>query len=114
MAWVEYPRVDADRPSRPPSGGIDLAVSATAHKDQAFDGGACLRNRANQLRNAVEGGCPPTLASLYKDPKLIKGGYLFAAEIFAACSAAASGPPRPTRRCRSPCRTPLPAGLGAG
>ncbi|HEV2920232.1 MAG TPA: extracellular solute-binding protein [Actinomycetota bacterium] len=83
MAWTEYPRVDADRPSRPPVGGIDLAVSAhSQHKEQAFDAIACLRNRPNQLRNAVKGGLPPTLASLYKDPKLIKGGYPFAAEIF--------------------------------
>ena len=83
MAWVEYPRVDADRPSRPPVGGIDLAVSAhSRYKEQAFDAIACLRNRPNQLRNAVKGGLPPTLASLYKDPKLIKGGYPFAAEIF--------------------------------
>jgi multiple sugar transport system substrate-binding protein len=28
----------------------------------------CLRNRANQLRNAVDGGVPPTLVELYDDP----------------------------------------------
>jgi multiple sugar transport system substrate-binding protein len=83
MGWVEYPRVDPNRPSRPPVGGIDLAVSAySRYQQQAFDAIACLRNRANQLRNAVKGGLPPTLASLYRDPKLIQGGYPFAAEIF--------------------------------
>jgi multiple sugar transport system substrate-binding protein len=82
MAWAEYPRVDATLPSRPPVGGIDLAVSTySTHKQQAFDAIMCLRNRANQLRNAVKGGLPPTLASLYRDPRLIKGGYPFAAEI---------------------------------
>jgi multiple sugar transport system substrate-binding protein len=82
MAWAEYPRVDANLPSRPPVGGIDLAVSAfSTHKQQAFDAIQCLRNRDNQLRNAVKGGLPPTLASLYRDPRLIKGGYPFAAEI---------------------------------
>jgi multiple sugar transport system substrate-binding protein len=82
MGWAEYPRVDANLPSRPPVGGIDLAVSAySTHKQQAFDAIACLRDRANQLRNAVQGGLPPTLASLYRDPRLIKGGYPFAAEI---------------------------------
>jgi multiple sugar transport system substrate-binding protein len=82
MGWAEYPRVDADRPSRPPVGGIDLAVSAfSPHKQQAFDAIACLRDRDNQLRNAVKGGLPPTLASLYRDPRLINGGYPFAAEI---------------------------------
>jgi multiple sugar transport system substrate-binding protein len=82
MGWAEYPRVDANLPSRPPVGGIDLAVSAfSRHKQQAFDAITCLRDRANQLRNAVKGGLPPTLASLYRDPRLIKGGYPFAAEI---------------------------------
>jgi multiple sugar transport system substrate-binding protein len=82
MGWVEYPRVDANRPSRPPVGGIDLAVSAySQHKQQAFDAITCLRSRENQLRNAIKGGLPPTLASLYHDPRLIKGGYPFAAEI---------------------------------
>jgi multiple sugar transport system substrate-binding protein len=82
MGWTEYPRVDAHRPSRP-VGGTDLAVSAySRHKDQAFDAISCLRNRDNQLRNAVKGGLPPTLASLYQDPRLIQGGYPFAAEIF--------------------------------
>jgi multiple sugar transport system substrate-binding protein len=85
MGWTEYPRVDAKLPSRPPVGGIDLAVSAhSRYKEQAFDAIACLRNRPNQLRNAVKGGLPPTLASLYRDPKLIKGGYPFAAEIFSS------------------------------
>jgi len=82
IGWVEYPKVDADKPSRPPVGGIDLAVSAySKHKDEAFDAVLCLRNRENQLRNAINGGLPPTLASLYQDPRLIGGGYPFAAEI---------------------------------
>ena len=82
MGWAEYPRVDAKLPSRPPVGGVDLAVSSySTHKQQAFDAIMCLRNRPNQLRNAVKGGLPPTLASLYRDPRLIKGGYPFAGEI---------------------------------
>jgi multiple sugar transport system substrate-binding protein len=82
MGWAEYPRVDARLPSRPPVGGVDLAVSAfSTHKQQAFDAIECLRDRDNQLRNAVKGGLPPTLASLYRDPRLIKGGYPFAAQI---------------------------------
>src|SRR6266540_3986888 len=85
IGWTEYPRVDTDKPSRPPVGGIDLAVSSySRHKQQAFDAIMCLRNRPNQLRNAIQGGLPPTLASLYTDPKLIKGGYPFAADILAS------------------------------
>jgi multiple sugar transport system substrate-binding protein len=83
MGWVEYPRVDPNLPSRPPVGGTDLAVGAySRHRQQAFDAIMCLRNRNNQLRAAVKGGLPPTLASLYRDPRLINGGYPFAAEIF--------------------------------
>jgi multiple sugar transport system substrate-binding protein len=82
IGWVEYPRVDADRPSAPPVGGIDLAVGAySRHKEQAFDAIMCLRNRQNQLRNAIDGGLPPTLASLYTDKRLIQGGYPFATQI---------------------------------
>jgi multiple sugar transport system substrate-binding protein len=85
IGWTDYPRVDADKPSRPPVGGIDLAVGAfSRHKQQAFDAIMCLRNRPNQLRNAIKGGLPPTLASLYTDPQLIKGGYPFAANILAS------------------------------
>jgi multiple sugar transport system substrate-binding protein len=82
MGWAEYPRVDAGLPSRPPVGGVDLAVSAfSRHQQQAFDAITCLRDRANQLRNAVQDGLPPTLASPYGDPRLINGGYPFAAQI---------------------------------
>jgi multiple sugar transport system substrate-binding protein len=85
IGWTDYPRVDADKPSRPPVGGIDLAVGAfSRHKEQAFDAITCLRNRPNQLRNAIKGGLPPTLTSLYTDPKLIKGGYPFAGNILAS------------------------------
>jgi multiple sugar transport system substrate-binding protein len=85
IGWTQYPRVDAARSSRPPVGGIDLAVSAfSRHRQQAFDAITCLRNRPNQLRNAIQGGLPPTLTSLYADPKLIKGGYPFAGEILAS------------------------------
>jgi multiple sugar transport system substrate-binding protein len=85
IGWTDYPRVDAGKPSRPPVGGIDLAVSSfSRHQQLAFDAIMCLRNRPNQLRNAIKGGLPPTLASLYTDPQLIKGGYPFAANILAS------------------------------
>ena len=96
MAWAEYPRVDAKQPSRPPVGGIDLAVSAfSRHQQQAFDAIQCLRDHDNQLRNAVKGGLPPTLASLYRDPRLIKGGYPFAAEILDSLQRGAVRPKTP-------------------
>ncbi|HET6259392.1 MAG TPA: ABC transporter substrate-binding protein, partial [Pseudonocardia sp.] len=69
FAWAPYPSVVPGQPARPTIGGINLAVSATGdHQDLAFEAIQCLRNRDNQLRNAVEGGVPPTLADLYSDP----------------------------------------------
>jgi multiple sugar transport system substrate-binding protein len=82
IGWTTYPRVDADKVSRPPVGGIDLAVSSySKHKEQAFDAIECLRTPQNQIRNAIKGGLPPTLTSLYSNQELIKGGYPFAADI---------------------------------
>ena len=108
MGWAEYPRVDAMLPSRPPVGGIDLAVSAfSRHKQQAFDAITCLRNSQNQLRNAVKGGLPPTLASLYKDPGSSTAATRSRPRSSTPCSAAASVPrPRPTSRSPSPCPRP--------
>src|SRR6266542_1248567 len=78
---VNYPFIYPSAQQNAP----DLAVSSySRHKQQAFDAIMCLRNRPNQLRNAIQGGLPPTLASLYTDPKLIKGGYPFAADILAS------------------------------
>ncbi|MCU1661849.1 MAG: extracellular solute-binding protein family 1 [Pseudonocardia sp.] len=69
FAWAPYPSVVPGQQARPTIGGINLAVSATGdHRDLAFEAIQCLRNRDNQLRNAVEGGVPPTLADLYSDP----------------------------------------------
>jgi multiple sugar transport system substrate-binding protein len=74
MAWTEYPRVDAKLPSRPPVGGIDLAVSAfSTHQQQAFDAIQCLRDPANQLRNAVKAFA--TAPGQLPGPRLINGGY---------------------------------------
>jgi trehalose/maltose transport system substrate-binding protein len=69
FAWAPYPSVVPGQPAKPTIGGINLAVSTTGeHKDLAFAAIQCLRNRDNQLRNAVDGGVPPTLADLYTDP----------------------------------------------
>jgi multiple sugar transport system substrate-binding protein len=54
-------------------GGHNLGVSATSrHPAEAFEAVQCLRNRDNQLRNAVAVERPPTLVALYDDPVLQK------------------------------------------
>ncbi len=67
--WVPYPSVLEGQPASVTVGGLNLAISATSrYPDEAVDAVRCLRNRDNQLRNAVEGGVPPTLEALYTDP----------------------------------------------
>jgi multiple sugar transport system substrate-binding protein len=67
MKWAPYPRVKPDEPAHVTIGGIDLAVSQLSlHKQQAFDAILCLRKPEHEITNAVEGGLPPVLLSVYK------------------------------------------------
>jgi multiple sugar transport system substrate-binding protein len=69
FAWAPYPAVEPGGNANVTIGGLNLAVSDTSRYPQAaFEAIQCLRNRPNQLRNAVEGGVPPTLEALYTDP----------------------------------------------
>lgn len=93
--WAPYPRVDADRPSRPTVGGIDLAVSAySRHPGLAFEAALCLRDRENQLTAALEGGLPPTLRALYEDPAFMKQ-YPFSEEVLSSLERASVRPLTP-------------------
>ena len=69
--WALYPEVIPGVPAKVTIGGIDLAVSAySTHKNLAFQAALCLRDAQNQLIGATVGGVPPTIASLYNNPKL--------------------------------------------
>ncbi|HVL85238.1 MAG TPA: ABC transporter substrate-binding protein [Pseudonocardia sp.] len=69
FAWAPYPRVDPNEPATVTIGGLNIGVSTTGgDQELAFEAAACLRNRDAQLRNALEGGVPPTLEALYSDP----------------------------------------------
>ncbi len=93
--WAVYPRVDADRPSRPTIGGIDLAVSAySRHPDLAFDAALCLRDRENQLNAALKGGLPPTLRALYDEPDFMNE-YPFSKEVLTSLESASVRPLTP-------------------
>jgi multiple sugar transport system substrate-binding protein len=73
LAWAPYPGVDPNKPAKAPIGGINWGVgNYTKHADFAFQAAACLRNATNQKEAAIKGGLPPTLASLYNDPSLLK------------------------------------------
>jgi trehalose/maltose transport system substrate-binding protein len=93
--WAPWPRVNAGTPARVTIGGINLAISRySPHPALAFQAALCIRNRDNQLLNATLGGVPPTLASLYNDPKMFPD-YPFHAEILQQLQNAAVRPKTP-------------------
>jgi multiple sugar transport system substrate-binding protein len=73
IGWTRWPAVDANRPSRPPIGGINLGVSHYSKQPQrAFEAALCIAGPENQVIAAQKGGLPPTRASLYNDPRIAK------------------------------------------
>ncbi|MEE2034310.1 ABC transporter substrate-binding protein [Rhodococcus chondri] len=65
-----YPSVIPGEPAQVTIGGFNIAVARTSeHPELAFEAMQCLRNEENQRNNAVGGGVPPTLESLYGDPQ---------------------------------------------
>jgi multiple sugar transport system substrate-binding protein len=75
--WAPYPSVVPGTRAKVTIGGIDLAVSSySPHPQLAMQAVLCIRNAENQLNAAVKGGLPPTLASVYSNPKM-QGPYPF-------------------------------------
>jgi multiple sugar transport system substrate-binding protein len=73
MGAARYPRVERDRESRPPLGGINLAVSSFSdNPDLAFEAIECLVKPENQLEIAEKGGLPPVRSDLYDRPEIDK------------------------------------------
>ncbi len=81
MGFARFPRIDADRPSKPPLGGFNLAVSSfSENKDIAFDAAACLANGKSQLTATELDGLPPSRSDLYAN-KLVTEAYPGFAEL---------------------------------
>jgi multiple sugar transport system substrate-binding protein len=75
MDAAKYPAVVEGEESRPPLGGIHLAVSRYSNNpDLTFDAIACLVQPENQLIAATLGGLPPVTESVY-DTKGIEKAY---------------------------------------
>jgi multiple sugar transport system substrate-binding protein len=73
MGFARFPRVDSGRPSRPPLGGFNLAVSSySKNKDIAFDAVACLAGKKSQLTAVELDGLPPSRSDLYSNPVVTK------------------------------------------
>jgi multiple sugar transport system substrate-binding protein len=70
LKWTRYPSVVPGTPSRVTIGGYNLAISTySPHKPEAFEAALCLRNPTSQKYQALEGGLPPSLASVYDDTR---------------------------------------------
>jgi multiple sugar transport system substrate-binding protein len=96
IGWTLWPSLVPGKAGRSAIGGINLAVSAySRHQAEAVDAVTCLRGRDKQIRNAVDGGLPPTLEEVYRDPALVEGGYPFAAAIYGALQNASVRPKTP-------------------
>jgi multiple sugar transport system substrate-binding protein len=81
IGWARYPRTDKDKPSRPPLGGFNIAVSAYSNNpDLAFEAAECIARPEHQALSAELGGLPPTTESVYDDPK-VREVYPFADEL---------------------------------
>jgi multiple sugar transport system substrate-binding protein len=76
IAAAKYPTVDPNLPSKPPLGGINVAVSSySKHQAKAFDAIKCLIKPENQLAIAKAGGLPPVRSDVYANPELNKAVY---------------------------------------
>jgi len=93
--WALFPQITPGQPTKVTIGGTDLAVSAySQHKALAFQAALCLRDPQNQIISANVGGLPPTIASLYNNPKLF-ADYPFHADILKELANASVRPKTP-------------------
>lgn len=78
IGWAPFPSLVPGQPGRSSIGGYNLAISTySPHRALAFEAATCLRSSANQIFDAIKGGLPPTLASLYTNPQ-VRASYPFA------------------------------------
>ena len=65
-----FPSVNPGEPAKVTIGGFNIGVAKTTERpDEAWAAVACLTDEQNQRNNAVDGGVPPVIRSLYDDPE---------------------------------------------
>jgi multiple sugar transport system substrate-binding protein len=73
IGWARYPAVIAGKPSKPPFGGIDLAIGAyTNHPTQAVELVKCLTSLKSNVQYMLDSGNPAAKAAAYDDPAVRK------------------------------------------
>jgi multiple sugar transport system substrate-binding protein len=94
MGFARFPRVDPSKPSKPPLGGFNLAVSSYSNnKDVAFEAAACLAGKKSQLTAVELDGLPPSRSDLYSEKAVTKAYPGFAQLVKESIESAG---PRPT------------------
>jgi multiple sugar transport system substrate-binding protein len=73
IGWARYPEVNAGEASRPPLGGINLAIGAfTKYPQQALDLVKCATSLQSNIDYMVDSGNPAAKGAAYDDPKVRK------------------------------------------
>jgi multiple sugar transport system substrate-binding protein len=71
MGWARYPRATADKPSAPPLGGINLAISKfSTHQAAAFEALKCISSPAMEKFHLITSGDPVSNGTVYDDPEV--------------------------------------------
>ncbi len=71
IGWARYPRVHADKVSRPPLGGIHLGISAfSRHGDLALQALRCISSEESQRRYMIDAKNPAARPAVYDDPEV--------------------------------------------
>jgi multiple sugar transport system substrate-binding protein len=71
IAWARYPRIEATAESRPPLGGIVLAVGAYARNPElSVDAIRCIASIQSQTRYMLRAKLPAARSVVYDDPEV--------------------------------------------
>lgn len=96
MGFARYPRVVANKPSKPPLGGFNIGVGAySTHQDLAFDAAACIGGDKSELTATELDGLPPSREDLYTNKVVTKAYPGFAQLVKESIDAAGPRPLTP-------------------
>lgn len=71
VGWARYPQTVEGTQSKPPFGGIEIAVGRDSkHVDLAYDAATCITNEKHQVLYMVSTGNPASRKAAFKDPKV--------------------------------------------
>jgi multiple sugar transport system substrate-binding protein len=93
--WALYPQTVEGEESRPPYGGINLAIGAfSGNVDLAYKAAECIVSEENQAYYFVSNGNPAAKAAVYDDPEVVEA-FPMAPVIRESLEAAAPRPQTP-------------------